>query len=49
MKLQPDVLSAAYIVAVALVGIFLWRTAGGVLATNESTAALGKAMLAVSA
>ena len=49
MKLQPDILSAVYIAAIALVGIFVWRTAAGALAANESTATFGKAMLSVSA
>lgn len=49
MNLKPDVLSAVYIAAIALVGIFVWRTVSGALAANESTATLGKAMLSVSA
>lgn len=47
-KLNVDVAGAAYILAVALVGFFVWRTAAGLLVGNDATKSVGKAMLAVS-
>jgi hypothetical protein len=47
--MKADILGAAYIVAVSLLGIFVWRTIGGLAAGNPNTAAIGKAMLSISA
>jgi hypothetical protein len=46
--MKADIISALWIVLVALIGIWGWRTIGGVLLKTESTESLGKAMVAIS-
>ena len=46
--MKADILGATWMFIIALLGFWIWRTSAGLLASNESTSALGKGMLAIS-
>ncbi len=47
-SVHTDFVGALWVLLVVLIGLWGWRMAAGILATNEGTSAIGKAMLAIS-